>query len=127
MEKGVQISVWARITVQLDGVIPMTWTKMTSSATAMMISGSTSGSITKPSIAPLPRNSAIAPARAARMPSTVAKIAVKNAMKSEFCTALISAVFSDSAANHLVEKPSSGKAMIVPELKAKSGSRMIGA
>ena len=75
MANGVQISTWPRITVNADSDSPIR-SSTTSSDTATMMSGSTSGSMMKPSTGPLPGNRYLVPARAAKMPEAVAKIAV---------------------------------------------------
>ena len=76
---------------------------------------------------PLPGKVNRVEARAAKVPRQVAKIAEETAMISELVSARRRVAFSHIWANHSVVNPFSGKAMIVPELKAKSGKRMIGA
>ncbi len=126
IENGVQISTWPMMTAKLDSGSPSR-ISTTSSDTATMMSGSTSGSMMKPITGPLPGKRYLLPAREAKMPNTVASTAVEQAMTSECSTAARNCSDSPSSANHLVVKPFSGKAMIEESLKANSGSRMIGA
>ena len=59
--------------------------------------------------------------RAANVARVVAMTAVQPATISECLTAIHNWSCSHIASNQRVEKPLSGKAMIVPSLKAKSG------
>ena len=126
MAKGVQISTWPATTVSIDSSSPI-WRNTTSSATATMISGSTSGSMIPPRIAVRPGKAWRVPARAAHTPRSVARMAVTTAISSELPAASRSAPTSTNSVNQRVVKPWSGKATMVLSLKAKSGSSAIGA
>ncbi len=105
MENGVQISTCAAITVQFPRLRSSTCRSTISRLTATMISGSTSGSMMKPMTPALPGNRAIAPDRAAQMPSRVDKMAVQAAMTSELRTAPCSAVLVHNSPNQRVVNP----------------------
>ncbi len=73
-ENGVQISTWPSTTVQSESGSP-SCTRTISSDTATMIVGSTSGSMISPMIGRWPGKPNRAEARAAQMPSIVARTA----------------------------------------------------
>ncbi len=124
-EKGTQISTWPSTTVQSDSGMP-SWTSTISSDTATMISGSTSGSMISPMIGRWAGKLKRVEARAAKVPSAVARIEAPTATCRLFQTAACSASVAQSCSKAEVVKPFSGKAMMTLSLKAKIGSSRIG-
>ena len=125
MAKGVQISTCPRMTVRALSGRPIC-RNTTSSDTATMISGSTSGNMIKPRMPLLPGNRYRAAARAAQMPNRVDTSAVMTAILTDVSTAACSASTAASSANQPVVKPPSGKAITVLSLNAKIGNNTMG-